>query len=101
MPLLQEPEERPRHLPGKRFFSVSVMCTIFVLCLFLLIGLEIRHNKLGREVSKLTAQRTALLEENRILKAEMSRLTVFDDLEYVAQSLGLVSPSSSQIIVVP
>jgi cell division protein FtsL len=100
--LVPEPAERPRRLPVKRFASIVTLSVVFVVCLFILIGLEIKHNALGREVSRLTSQKTALLEENRHLKAEMSRLTVFEDLEFVArQSLGLVAPDNGQIIVIP
>ncbi|MDR1050673.1 MAG: hypothetical protein LBP95_06260 [Deltaproteobacteria bacterium] len=98
--LVQEPEERPGLLPGGRFFSVTVMVCVFILCLFVLIGLQIRHNSLGREVSALTSGRAALVEENRHLRAEMFSITVLDDLEYVAQELGLVTPGQGQIVVV-
>ncbi|MDR1296251.1 MAG: hypothetical protein LBO05_02525 [Deltaproteobacteria bacterium] len=98
--LVQEPEERPGLLPGGRFFSVTVMVGVFILCLFVLIGLQIRHNSLGREVSALTSGRAVLVEENRHLRAEMFSITVLDDLEYAAQELGLVTPGQGQIVVV-
>jgi hypothetical protein len=94
-------DERPSHLPGKRFMGVAVMCAAFVLSLLVLIGLEIRHDKIGREVSRLTSRKVALMEENRGRRAEMARLTVVDDLETVArESLGLASPAEGQIVII-
>jgi hypothetical protein len=95
------PEERPTHLPGRRFMGLTILCGIVVLFLLSLIGLEIRHDRLGREVSGLTSRKVALMEENRRQRAEMARLTVVEGLERVArESLGLVSPAEGQIVII-
>jgi cell division protein FtsL len=99
--LEQEPDERPRNIPVRRFLSISVLVILVVAVIFVLIGLQIRHGRLGREVSQLTVKKRTLLEENRQLRSELSRLTSLDDLEYVANTLGLVRPDSNQIVVIP
>jgi hypothetical protein len=100
--LLPIPEERPKHLPGNRFLSIVIMSVVFILSLLVLIGLEIRHNSLGRNVSILMNQKIALIEENRRYKADMYKLIAIDDLETVAkESLGLVFPDEGQIIIIP
>jgi hypothetical protein len=88
-------------MPGKRFISVATVCAVFVLSLMAMIGLSIRHNRYGREVSRLTSQKMALIEQNRHYRAEMDRLTVIADLEEVAASLGLVPPDEGQIVIIP
>ncbi|MDR2368797.1 MAG: cell division protein FtsL [Deltaproteobacteria bacterium] len=100
--LIHLPEELPTNLPAKRFAGVAVMCFIFVLALLVLVGLEIRHTRLGREVSSLTSRKVALIEENRHYRTEMSRITVVGDLEQVArENLGLVPPAEGQIVIIP
>ena len=100
--LLPTPEEMPVSLPVKRFAGLAVMTAIFVLSLLILVGLQIRHNRLGREVSELTDRRVALIDENRRFVTEMERLTVVGDLEQVArETLGLVSPAEGQIVIIP
>jgi hypothetical protein len=95
------PEEMPVSLPGKRFAGMAVMSAIFVLSLLILVGLEIRHNQLGRVVSELTDRKVALIDENRRFVTEMERITVVGDLEQVArETLGLVSPAEGQIVII-
>jgi cell division protein FtsL len=64
-------------------------------------SLAMRHNQLGREVSRLTGLKVELADQNRRLKADMDSLTVLEDLEAVARErLGLVSPSKGQIEII-
>ncbi|MDR2301100.1 MAG: hypothetical protein LBF38_03530 [Deltaproteobacteria bacterium] len=100
--LVHDPEDRPKSLPGKRFFSVLIMCLVFVLSIMVLVGLEIRHVRLGLEVSKLTNRKVALTEQKRHLLTELDKTMVVGDMEQVArESLGLVSPADGQIVIIP
>jgi hypothetical protein len=96
-----EPGERVTQMSLKKFLTVAFLSLVFVLGLGVFITIAIIHNRLGREVSRLTNERVRLTEINRELKADMARLTVYEDLEFVARnSLGLVTPSKGQIVII-
>ncbi|MDR1486984.1 MAG: hypothetical protein LBT62_03160 [Deltaproteobacteria bacterium] len=96
-----EPQERVTLMPFKKFLVVSFISLVSIFCFAAFIYLAINHNRLGREVSRLTNEKVRLTEINRELKADMARLTVFEDLDVVArESLGLVTPSKGQIVII-
>lgn len=95
-------EERPKRLPLKRLISLVVLCAVFILSLLILVELQIKHNKLGLNISQLTNRKVTLIDENRRYRAEMDNLMIVGDLEQVArETLGLVSPTEGQIIIIP
>jgi uncharacterized protein HemX len=95
------PKYRLRPLPKGLFAPLAACVLALVLGLLLMTYLAMRHNQLGREVSRLNNQKVALADLNRRLKADMDMLTVMEDLELVARErLGLVSPAKGQIEII-
>ncbi|MDR2443728.1 MAG: hypothetical protein LBE31_09460 [Deltaproteobacteria bacterium] len=96
-----EPTERLERIPPRAFAILAAILVVLILGLWFKTTLAMRHNQLGREVSRLTDEKVELNELNRELKAEMARLTVLEDLEFIAiESLGLVSPKDGQIEII-
>ncbi|MDR2454991.1 MAG: hypothetical protein LBE49_00130 [Deltaproteobacteria bacterium] len=95
------PKYRLRRLPKGLFAPLAACVLALVLGFLLMTYLAMRHNQLGREVSRLNNQKVALADLNRRLKADMDMLTVMEDLELVARErLGLVSPAQGQIEII-
>jgi hypothetical protein len=101
-PLELDPDERPTQLSVGRFVSITVLVFVVFLSLLVIIGLQVRHLRLGREVYDLNSKRVGLMEKNRHYRAEMAKITVVGDLEVVArETLGLVTPDKGQIVIIP
>jgi hypothetical protein len=95
------PSHQIRRLRPALFVPLAGIVFVLIMGLFGMTHLAMRHNHLGREVSRLTSQKVALTDQNRRLKADMDAMTVLEDLEAVARGrLGLISPSKGQIEII-
>jgi hypothetical protein len=98
--LVPEPGVNLASLDGKKFLTVTSLIALLVFLLLFFIYTSMNFIKLGRDISRLTDEKTKLVEVNRRLKAQMYRLTVFGDFEQVARELGLITPTTGQIVIV-
>ena len=90
-----------RRRPPGIFAPLAASLAAVILGFLMMTHLAMRHNQLGREVSRLNSQKVALTDLNRRLRADMDMLTVLGDLEVVARDrVGLVSPSIGQIEII-
>jgi cell division protein FtsL len=92
---------RLRRLPPGIFAPLAAIVLAVLAAMAVMTWLAMRHNQMGREVSRLTTEKVRLNDLNRRLRADMDALTVLEDLETVARErLGLVSPSQGQIEII-
>ncbi|MDR2945874.1 MAG: cell division protein FtsL [Candidatus Adiutrix sp.] len=100
----QEPNIADSPLPfvTARQFCVLILVTLTaVLLVWGMIRSNHRAVGYSYEISRLTKQKTELLEVNRRLNAELASLSTLGQLEIVARdTLGLVTPQQGQIVVI-
>ncbi len=85
-----------------RQFCVLILVTLTaVMLVWGMIRSNHRAVGYSYEISRLTKQKTELLETNRRLNAELAGLVTLEQLEAVARdNLGLITPQQGQIVVI-
>ena len=81
----------------------TLLAVLALALIFLVWGLmRSNHQAVAHsyEISDLTQRKLSLLEDNRLLKAELARVGSLDQLEKSARALGLETPRQGQIVVI-
>ncbi|GHV56293.1 hypothetical protein FACS189460_0820 [Deltaproteobacteria bacterium] len=88
-------------LPVRHFFLLTALLLAVILLTWGLVRSNHLSVALSYEISELTQRKLNLLETNRQLKTELTRLGSLDQLEKAARStLGLITPNQGQIVVI-